>query len=997
MDQIRFNANLDISTEEAQAKVNSLWQTFRTKGGEAAKAAGKELELMLGGEIKQKIVIEPSVDGSELKAFQGETLSMVDKITKSVDKQLESQKGSLTNMKAQLRTATQQRDKIVKIAVETDKYGRTTRRVTDQWRAQNKVVNDLNRKVADLSGNWTKMITSRIPGGQNVMNLANGLSQISLAATGVMAAFQGISSAVQPLVNRQRQIEALDMSLQGFGLTADQSKQIMERATAQGLRYGASIVGLEKGYKRITPAMLASGSSMKDVSDTMAAISARTTTLGLNTEQSKRYIEAFAQVMGKGKLQGEELNQQFSELDGALRAQIAKYMEAKHGITDFNKAMENGEIKANMFQEAFVSVSQNMVDNLGGAIGEVQTRMDELNTAQIENIINNLNTISMDSLRDSLGPIGESFRRIQVAMSQFFTAITTNLPGIKTFMMNFFKGLGIAIDVLVRAFMAGAMVLLKGFDMIISALGSAIEWIAKNIPGVKEVIKGLGDGANALGEQFDKGTDLILQMGEGAVETGDSLSDLDGRLLVLKNQLAEGTITLEEYNAEKAKIDSEMDLQQNIQALQGLEDKIKEVKEEIKGLKGQQADAKSMFDGEKEKLDELKRGVQEFFRVRKEELDAQKQATTSMYDTEIAGIKRAQEAQESRHDVEMTNLRMRNQEIQSAIQAEIDALGQKTPAEQKLAQLREAEIRDKLRSGQLNEKEKLQLQAQLERMERQKQVEEAQLKLKAEKENAAKAEAALAKKQKAEADALKQAEKAAQEAKKKALDEIKQKQEELKKQQAETLQLFEKTKKTVDLSGQSLSDIQGLIRDQVKNYQDAESAVKGINTQLETSQNKLRNLEGQARRTAQAIRSAQSASNNARSGLPPQSFAGGAVRAGEYRTVNEIGREGFITSSGKMKEISTKAWGAWKAPSSGTIIPAHIWAGIKAQSQGMTGTTMPTAAGVSGGLMGQVARLAGQRAGDVVNNQVTIQSDNVDRTMAQSLVSLRRTKRARYY
>ena len=401
-------------------------------------------------------------------------------------------------------------------------------------------------------------------------------------------------------------------------------------------------------------------------------------------------------------------------------------------------------------------------------------------------------------------------------------------------------------------------------------------------------------------------------------------------------------------------------------------------------------------DDEKEKLEALKRGVQDYFRVRKEELDQQKAATTAFYDAELNNIKRSQEAMKQRHEQEMTNLQMRNNEIQSAIQAEIDALGQKTPAEQKLAQLREAEIRQKLRSGELDEKEKLQLQAQLERMERQKQVEEAQLKLKAEKENAAKAEAALAKKQKQEQDALKEAEKEAQEAKKKALDEIKEKQKALKEQQQETLRLFEATKEAVDLQGQSLGQIQGLIREQTQRYNEAESAVTGINQRLEESRGRLRALEQQARSAAQQLQRVAGA-RAALGGGGGQRFAGGPVRGGQTYTVNEIGREGFLTASGKMKEISTKAWGQWKAPSSGTVIPAHIWAGIKAQNTGMTGTTMPTAAGSTSGLMAQVARAANSRAGDVVNNQVTIQSDNVDRTMAQSLVSLRRTKRARYY
>mgnify|MGYP006996176935 FL=1 len=89
--------------------------------------------------------------------------------------------------------------------------------------------------------------------------------------------------------------------------------------------------------------------------------------------------------------------------------------------------------------------------------------------------------------------------------------------------------------------------------------------------------------------------------------------------------------------------------------------------------------------------------------------------------------------------------------------------------------------------------------------------------------------------------------------------------------------------------------------------------------------------------------------------------------------------------------------GSWKAPSSGTIIPAHVWAQVKAQ--GLTGgpTRTPTAVGATGNMMARVSALGKTGSSDIVTNNVTIQSEDVDRTMHQSLISLRRTKRARYY
>ena len=64
-------------------------------------------------------------------------------------------------------------------------------------------------------------------------------------------------------------------------------------------------------------------------------------------------------------------------------------------------------------------------------------------------------------------------------------------------------------------------------------------------------------------------------------------------------------------------------------------------------------------------------------------------------------------------------------------------------------------------------------------------------------------------------------------------------------------------------------------------------------------------------------------------------FAGGPVQGGAAYTVNEFGKEMFLSNSGKLSQINAPAWGTWRAPSSGTIIPAHIAAGINIPKSGV--------------------------------------------------------------
>lgn len=407
-DQLRFNASINLETDSAR----NQFQTLLRDAVAGSESAQKKINSMLGG--KEKKVIDLQYDsnlGEEIPVAKT-LLTEFDKIKKRASDRNRIEEGSLTKLRAQLRQATQARDAYAKITVAAKGTQTAVGKINQKWREQDRIVQDLNRKIADASGNWTKMLTSRIPGGQNIMNIANGLTQIGFAAGGVIAAFQAINQAIGPVVARTKQLQGLDLALQGFGLNAQQSEQIMKAAKRQALTYGASLTSIEKGYKRITPAVMNAGGSMQQTVETMASLSARTTTLGLNSEQTSRYIEAFAQVMGKGKLQGEELNQQFSELDGALRGQIAAYLEANHGITDFEKAMADGKITAKLFMEAFNAISESMREDLAGAVSEVQARIDDLNVQQIQNISDTLNNITLESLGETFGHFGKQMMSV---------------------------------------------------------------------------------------------------------------------------------------------------------------------------------------------------------------------------------------------------------------------------------------------------------------------------------------------------------------------------------------------------------------------------------------------------------------------------------------------------------------------------------------------------------------------------------------------------------
>jgi len=218
MSNLEWNVGIKLDGAGAQQQFDQ-WLNAAVGGSMEAK---KKINKELGGKEEKKVSILIDSNTGQLVRQSKQVLTEWNKIQKAIDYSNKTVKGSLTSLRAQLRTQMQLRDNIVR-------YTAGVRRSSDAWIRQNKIVEDLNRKIADASGNWMKMLSSRIPGGQNVMNLANGLSQVSMAATATVMTIQAVAGAIKPVVARAKQMQALDLAFQGFGLSAEQSAQFMQR------------------------------------------------------------------------------------------------------------------------------------------------------------------------------------------------------------------------------------------------------------------------------------------------------------------------------------------------------------------------------------------------------------------------------------------------------------------------------------------------------------------------------------------------------------------------------------------------------------------------------------------------------------------------------------------------------------------------------------------------------------------------------------------------
>jgi tape measure domain-containing protein len=334
------------------------------------------------------------------------------------------QKGSIADLKAQRQNLISLRDSV---------------------KVNSPEFRDLTRQITRLDKQLKKTKTG-------INSFVTAFAKIAVVSAGIQsvsAALRSVGNAVDVYVRRTKEVEGFNLALRNVGLSQQETSRIFNQAERTASALGAPLQQVEKSYRRMIPALKAVGTSAADSDKFIEAISARSQTLGLNTEQSGRLLEAFAQVLSKGKLQAEELNQQISELDGAFRTQLADAL----GVTtaQLTTMISKGEVTADVFVKA-VNSMENGVEALRARVQE-----SNLTIQQFQNTISIIDTKNIETIGKAIEPALKSFLAIRLAIADFITEFTktaqfNNLVivfnGLAKGLENFIKGLLGAITVL---------------------------------------------------------------------------------------------------------------------------------------------------------------------------------------------------------------------------------------------------------------------------------------------------------------------------------------------------------------------------------------------------------------------------------------------------------------------------------------------------------------------------------------------------------------------
>ena len=987
---------------------------------------------------------------------------------------------TLASAKGQLRAESQKLSMMAQYTSGLDKQGRIVTRVNQEWLRQRELVRSLSGQV-NAAGAAAQGFGARVSAAGQSMQAAFGW----IAA--VVAGLTAVAGSISMITGRVKDIQSIKLTFEGMGQSIEAQNDILASAKNIALGYGVSLRKVEGAFRRLGPAILESGGTLKDTETAIKSIAARTTMLGLNTEQAGRYIEAFAQVMGKGKLQSEELNQQFSELDGGLRGQLKNWLAANKGITDFENAMKNGEITSGLFLEAFEAINEEVRTKFLRSIGDTQKGIEEMGQKggmtlnQLNAKLQTLTSVGLESVGQALAPLGKELMKIYAAFVQVFTKIAAEMPGVQ----KLFQGLGyilggtlkLAINSIILAF----GYLMKVIDVVVN-LAIKLYDVLKKIPGVGALLGGMETYFTGMINALDEGVDSFSKLSDETIGAKSELEKYNDEMKNLTERFNKEEISAEEYYKKKEELmlksleserqaaEKSMEIEQNkldellkirkgyLDRKQQLADReisdiektrdleIDGVDKNIKALEKQKDATAKMYDS---KIEQTKRAYEMSKRAIEDEmalLKRQKDAVKDHYSEKLSSVKDYYDTLQSQmkeaHAVEMANIDAKIAALREAQSQEMDAL--KTgPQQAKLNQMKMLDLKKRI-AAEDDAMKRQSMRAELERMQNSKKRADLEKKHIAEMKKAEEEKAAAEKRQAEEKKKLEEEERARvkkiesdrqqalddikaaveklagikredarnekdeirvlKDAKKDAMDEYKKQLEEekqIKKEiQEQALEDINKIKEALNKERQAVEDIEY----EMKDVQAAQSAVARsvdatTNGALERQLRKVQAIRAEMDKIAakkasttgasSAMKTSGTAQFNAR--LPFRA-SGGPVSGGSSYTVNELGKEGFLSASGRVSEIKAPAWGEWRAPSSGTVIPAHIWKGIKEGQK--ASITMPRDMNPGNGVARAISTISSV-TGDTISNNVTIQSNNPAQTANNMMVEMTRLKRRR--
>ena len=824
----------------------------------------------------------------------------------------------------------------------TTKYKEGTKKLTSNWRDLVKRLQEAKSIAKDMEINE---------------GLERSITGANIAAGLALDAIRGLGRAVASFIQEGIEMEVLMIQLEGFTGGVQQAEKAFASFVEIAKATPFDVKQVAEASRTMMGFGISAGESAKRV-EQLAIVAASTggdlKHMARNLGQIQANQRAYTRDLMQFANQGIPIYQMLGEVMGRTTQQVRQMAEeGQVGFTEVAAALDEmtrkgsdyEKIAARMsstFQSRLEEIASAVTTTSGHFVGAIQA-MDKSLGGPIEK--------SMALVADAINAIGNSFKWVQ----DNARALTPVIATVATLMIGSF---GIAAVQNLAAIGAG----LVAFKVKLLA-----------IVGVQKILNGLTAVFAALSGNFAA---LALAAGVAAA-AGVAFAASQTKAVTETKSLTERmdeqeTQTLANADAEK------------LLAFQ-YENVVGAISKKIEKHKEEFTEAQKGYNLAKTEMDRALK-----FLALEAETDSQfhkdkMERIKAKIEAEKQGQKDALEASKMAHDETMEGLNAELAAVRERYDIQLGLLEEESKFAKELRQIRIQEIKKKLESTNLSKKERLELQEQLHQIDTQVKRRE----LIAQKKEAEKV--ITDKIKKAEADHAKE------------VDNIKKKHEE----RIETLEnAYNIEEKAVEAIMAGYAEQARMVQEYKDDelraiYENRDAAIESLNEQIVKAgelKTAMETAYAAAKKANQeAARAPVSTGGSAPgSGTNSARASGGPVTGGAKYTVNELGKEAFLSASGRLSMINSKAFGTWKAPSSGTVIPAHLTKQLNVPSGGVNlNAAAGMNAGKAGGVSGMMAAIQSAR-GDTFNQSVTVQSANPVQAANNMMVEMTRLKRRRF-
>jgi len=324
---------------------------------------------------------------------------------------------------------------------------------------------------------------------------------ISLAKYGALAvgAFTGfvVGKAVSGFVDMAKHVEKTRLALASITGSRALGGMEFDRSAKLARRFGLSIKSVQQEYTKLRAMQFT-----QDRAETFIKLGADLRGAGLTDDEGyKRFLRAATQVQAKGRLQAEELNQQFSEA-GVSVALVLHELQRPLGVKtnkEVQAAISNSDVSAEMGLAAIerAILRKTNQTEAGGLGGRALKKLPGI-LAQVKNApeylyarVLNAGGGGIDRLKDALRGVIDIFDNADVnKVGEFFASLfegfKSAVPKIGDFLTGFGKGFSDMMESWKKAggggidFVRVGELTAKAFGLVGEAVrmaGRAFEWL----------------------------------------------------------------------------------------------------------------------------------------------------------------------------------------------------------------------------------------------------------------------------------------------------------------------------------------------------------------------------------------------------------------------------------------------------------------------------------------------------------------------------------------